>query len=359
MTTKYFKYLFGTAGDRASVPNPTQLDGTVSYQSGFPVGYQLDYSDPASLNIPRDQFNQILYDVTLAVQQVQQNGFPEFITTAMNGGTAYGYSINACVYQPADGNNYTSLINSNTDVPPSVNWRLITFASGIPAGAAMDYDGVSLPAGWVWRNGNTVGNASSNATGRANADTADLFAVLWALPSTTVQLYSSAGAPITRGGSAASDFAANRAIATLDTRERVTIGLGTMGGTSDPLRITTGGSGISGTVLGAAGGVETVSLTSNQNGVHTHSAATASAGSHNHLNGNGDNGSIPFVYGSTSTDCPGFADSGTSSGGAAQVQGYTNFAGVHTHTVTVDNAGLGDAHQNVQPTIICNKIIKL
>lgn len=377
MSTKYFIYPFGVSGTRASVPNGAQMDGTVSYEEGFPVGYQLDYSDPASLNVPRDQFNQALYDVTLAIKQIQEHGFPEFITSAMNGGSPFGYDINACVYQPADGNNYCSLISSNTDVPPSINWRLVTFATGIPAAVGMEYWGTSLPSGWLWQNGLTIGNASSNATARANADTADLFAVLWALPSTTFQLYTSGGSPTTRGVSAAADFAANRAIALPDTRERVVAGAGTMGGTSDPGRITTGGAGFSGTVVGANGGLETVQLTANQNGTHTHTGSTSVSGTHGHTGITlpmiavpGQGGKYPIndkltvardTQGTSANigvnnPFPGTVESTIYSTDPATVAS-TNSA--HSHSMSLNNSGLGSAHQNTQPTIICNKIIKL
>lgn len=58
----------------------------------------------------------------------------------------------------------------------------------------------------------TVGNASSGATARANADTLALFTVLWALDPADVAIYDSTGAPTARGASAAADFAALKRI---------------------------------------------------------------------------------------------------------------------------------------------------
>jgi microcystin-dependent protein len=40
-------------------------------------------------------------------------------------------------------------------------------------------------------------------------------------------------------------------------------------------------------------------------------------------------------------------------------QGGTSTVAAHTHAMTTSNSGLGTAHLNVQPTIICNYIIKL
>ena len=86
----------------------------------------------------------------------------------------------------------------------------------IPAGlVCMTYRAIA-PAGWVLLPQNNdilgphIGNATSGATIRANADCADLFAALWAHPAT--QLYSSGGATLGKGGSAAEDFANNRAL---------------------------------------------------------------------------------------------------------------------------------------------------
>ncbi len=123
MTVKYFKYPFGVAGDLAAIPNPTQLSGVVSYQSGFPIDYQLIDTDPSSLDIPRNQFNQLMFDTTSAIQQIQQNGFPIHITAAMNDGAAYAYDKNSYV-RATDNNVYYSLIDGNVDVPPTANWQL-------------------------------------------------------------------------------------------------------------------------------------------------------------------------------------------------------------------------------------------
>jgi len=62
-------------------------------------------------------------------------------------------------------------------------------------------------AGWVLMLDNTIGNAASGATGRANADTLDLFTLLW-------DNVLDAWAPVSggRGASAAADFAADKTI---------------------------------------------------------------------------------------------------------------------------------------------------
>ena len=81
-----------------------------------------------------------------------------------------------------------------------------------PPGIVKHYLGGAAPAGWVVRNGGTIGNAVSGATERANADTAALFAHLWAETANTGDyvIQDSSGSPTVRGGSAAIDFAANK-----------------------------------------------------------------------------------------------------------------------------------------------------
>lgn len=69
----------------------------------------------------------------------------------------------------------------------------------------------TAPTGTVTPNGGTIGSASSGATTRANADTSDLFSLLWSVTNNTdYPIQDSAGAATTRGASAAADFAANK-----------------------------------------------------------------------------------------------------------------------------------------------------
>lgn len=82
----------------------------------------------------------------------------------------------------------------------------------------------SAPTGWVKMNGGTIGNASSGAT-RANADTAALFALLWALNATDSPILTSAGAGSTRGADAATDYAANKRLTVPDFRGEFIRGL--------------------------------------------------------------------------------------------------------------------------------------
>lgn len=96
-----------------------------------------------------------------------------------------------------------------------------TSSLGVPTGAVQGFRRTSAPTGWVKENGGTIGNASSGATTRANADTADLFALLWGqFTNTVLPIQTSTGTASTRGASAAADYAANKRLPLFDSRSR-------------------------------------------------------------------------------------------------------------------------------------------
>lgn len=124
--TKFFDYPFATAGDKTTIPDLAQPDGSVSYQIGFGSDYQLIYpSDPSSKAIPRYGFNQLMYDVTGAVQQYQTYGFFEYQT-------GWAYDVAAVVrYNPGSGVLlYQSLVPGNTALPTdTTKWAIFGAAS--------------------------------------------------------------------------------------------------------------------------------------------------------------------------------------------------------------------------------------
>lgn len=357
----YIRIPFAEAGDRTAVPEASQPSGAVSYTDGFTVDYQLEQGvDPDAKDVPRQEFNQIIYATQVPIQQYQQFGFPDFITTSDNGGTPFSYSANATVRY--NGINYFSLVDFNTELPTNAAfWGVVQYASPEPAGIAKPYYGASLPAGYVWANGTTIGNASSGATGRANADTVRLFTELWnSTTNATLPLEDSSGVAVSRGISAAADYAANRRIPTPNECGRTGIGKDDMGGITASGRITVAGCGISGTTMAAAGGGQNVALTSNQNGQHAHSGTTASAGAHRHTQLT--QAQIPMKFAqSTVAFVAGLASllglSADFPSGGNNTE--TSEAGTHTHTFTTSNSGLGEAHLNVQPSIVRNVIITL
>lgn len=127
----YFDTVFANAGDVTSVPDAIQPDGSVSYGQGYGPKYATPLAS-GGLDIERAKMNQILQDITAALQQLQQHGTPPFITSTMNGGTPYSYSkYDRVLYS---GVVYQSLQNANTDTPPSAKWQVSDLSSNVPVG---------------------------------------------------------------------------------------------------------------------------------------------------------------------------------------------------------------------------------
>lgn len=172
----------------------------------------------------------------------------------------------------------------------------------LPIGSGMDFWGASAPAKWLL----CYGQAISRVT----------YAALFAVIGTT--------------------YGAGDGVTTFnlpDKRGRATAGKDNMGGTSAN-RLT---SPINGDNLGAAGGTESVTLTITEMPLHGHAVrrnplaqGTAETNS---------SGGFPTVLNSSTTDA---AYTGTPSNTAGQQIGGT---------------GGGQAHNNVQPTIVANYII--
>jgi len=115
---------------------------------------------------------------------------------------------------------------------------LIDSADGWYTGDFKDSARVSNHGPWLLCDDKTIGDASSNATSRANADTQDLFTLLWTVAADAdVPIYTSAGARSTRGASAAADWAAHKAISVVDWRGLVAKATPNGGGnTTNPTR---------------------------------------------------------------------------------------------------------------------------
>lgn len=122
MNQHYFDVPFAFSGDVTAIPDPLQSGGSVSMTEGWNYNYQRDLAtDPAALPIDRSTMNWLLLQITTALQQLQQNSTPEFITAAQNGSVAFPYPVQAEVLWSASGSapftrfvNISGVTNSNT-----------------------------------------------------------------------------------------------------------------------------------------------------------------------------------------------------------------------------------------------------
>jgi len=177
--------------------------------------------------------------------------------------------------------------------------------------------------GWVMCNDGTIGNAASGGTTRANADTVNLFTLLWDNVA-DAQAAVSGG----RGANAAADYAANKTIA-------LTKMLGRAFGSAGA------GAGLTSRVLGLATGTET----------HTLTAAESGLPSHVHREQGNLNGSP------VGAESPG-GSSGTAINSLDIIEVIDVFPGVALNTQATGGSS-GSAHNNMQPTAFVNAMIKL
>lgn len=148
---KFFRLPFATTGDKTAVPDAVDSNGNVSYSQGYGFDYQRQKTDPAAKNIERDKMNQIFFDITTALAEIQSQGAPDFITPALNGGVAYSYAIGAIVRY--SGAVYISLSAANTALPTdAAKWALLTTPPGQIIAVAQN----TAPAGYLKANGALV-----------------------------------------------------------------------------------------------------------------------------------------------------------------------------------------------------------
>ena len=112
MTLKYFAKPFANGGDKTAVPDNAQPDGSVSYDTGWTYDYERNPDptiDPLTKDIPRDQSNQLAYDITSNLKFIQDFTAPEW--SSLRG----GYPRNARVALASVV--YISTVDANTSTP--------------------------------------------------------------------------------------------------------------------------------------------------------------------------------------------------------------------------------------------------
>ena len=193
---------------------------------------------------------------------------------------------------------------AGTDVATVSQLASSASATSVPLGAVIDYWGAVPPTGFLF----PVGQAISRAT------YSDLFALI---------------------GTAAGAGDGSTTFNLPDYRGRVGAGKDNMGGTAAN-RVTSAGAGIDGSTLGTSGGEQTHVLTTPEMPSHSHTV-TDPGHSHTTLG-------VPF---------------GAPSGVSGALAAGSDTTGVSTTGITIANTGGGGAHNNVQPTIIVNKIMRV
>jgi microcystin-dependent protein len=308
---KYHNDIAGslTTGGSSTAYTITSRQGLTSLTDGFQIAFQAHAANGASATLQVDS------TAAKALRIASGTALPEGVF-ALGG-------VYRAVYDSGDDCYYVHGYFSEI---------------AVPTGTMQDYLGTTAPSGFVLASGRTIGDASSSATERANADTSSLFTLLWDAYDNSILAVSGG-----RGASAAADFAAHKSIALPDLRGRVRAGKDDMGG-SAASRLTGGGNGVDGSILGGSGGAQTHTLTTSQTPSHAHTGTTSTGGAHTH-----------------SYTKPEYApaNSGSGWGVLGSSSGTTGESGSHSHTFTTNSSGSDGAHNNTQPTWITNVIIKL
>jgi microcystin-dependent protein len=296
--------------------------------------------------------------------------------TALADGYAVGTGANQLVQRDSSGN-----------YPAGDGSALTNLNSALPIGTTIEWDGIALPAGFLWTDGAavsrstyglllaaltaaatvTISNASPgvithNAHGRVAGDKvsfettgglpaglsvgANYFVSATGLTTNTYQISASQGGASVNTSSAGSGTQTERfcphgcgdgstTFNVPDKRTSISIGKDSFGGGSAAGRVTIGGSGVYANALGSRGGAETVTLTTAQMPVHNHAVNDPG---HAHTVGTGD---------------------GNSGGSGADGNVSSSFqTGSAVTGITVNNTGGGGPHPNIPPVYVVNKCIR-
>lgn len=301
------------------------------------------------------------------------------------------------MFYVADGNIKIRLANkAGVTVIAADNLLVIGPSTGGGGGAGVDPTtviatgdikarfGTGPLGGFVRCNGETIGNAVSGSTERANADCQALFEYLW---STTV-LGVFSGVTPNRGATANADWLANKRIATPDLRGRTIAGMDDMGTTAAG-RLTATGFGVAATVLGNFGGLESAAISKANfptgagtgtlpatglgwSGSWTQGATTATSSFSGNPTGDlfGDNNDWARSLGSTGATSGGVSVATPGTSGSIRIPSFTPTGAVSTSVVmagavsgtisgTVSLGGSGTPLKTTTPTMVLTFYIKL
>jgi microcystin-dependent protein len=190
------------------IPQSSQIGvqaGAASLTDGFPPVTFLPVGAGGTPPFGQD-FNGILNQITLW-NQWQQAGGPVKYDSAFSASVG-GYPQGATIASATFGYVWLSLVDNNSTNPDAggANWQQVSLI-GFTTGDVKATLKTTADPGWVMLNDGSIGSAGSGATTRANADTQALYVLIW-------NNVSNSYAPVVggRGASAATDFAANKAM---------------------------------------------------------------------------------------------------------------------------------------------------
>lgn len=198
-------------------------------------------------------------------------------------------------------------------------------------GMVIPFVGATALDGWLFLNGETLGDVASGAD-QESITYQGLFELFW-------DSMSDAQAPVStgRGASANADWLAGKTLTMPDARGRMILGTG-----NAPT--------LTNRVNGVGGGEEAHILAESELAVHGHAMTGASVdagGGHTHTIDVNDTGTSGSFVGHSSQNL--VTNRPTSSNGS------------HSHGISgsIDDAGNGDAHENMPPFLALNMIVKV
>jgi len=249
---------------------------------------------------------------TVNVNALGSKNIVDLEGNALSGGEILSGGIYDLVY---DGTNFILLGSLIYNSGNASNGQILTAdglgratwetAGSVPSGIVSPYAGATAPSGWLLCYGQTIGNTGSGAD-LEDAGYETLFDIV-------KSAYGNSGSEI---------FANGDIVNLPDLRGRVIAGQDGMGGFSAN-RLTNQSGGLNGDTLGATGGSETHALTVSEMPAHSHNV---------------------FAYHDTTNGGSNIRNTASTQ---SQISESTSVAGGNT------------PHNNIQPTIILNYIIKI
>jgi hypothetical protein len=329
-----------------SIPSGSQI-GTqncaASLNDGFPP---LTFVPAAAGGCPPfgQDFNGILKQITQWSQWYQAGG-PIFYDSAFASSAANGYP-NGAIIQSAivPGDFWMSTADNNTTNPDAGGANWVPAPGQFQTGMVIGFPSATILTGFVSANGLTLGNASSNATGRANADTQFLFAFIWNNCSNTqCPIYMSGGGASSRGANAAADYAANKAIAVYNMNGTGITGSDSQNGSSSTLLsgvpIVSGNSTTPGSIVGE----NLHSLIAAENGPHTHASFLTDPG---HTHGFSANNAAAYLANEPTQSGGGYTGSSAATASIGIAAATTGI------TLTNASSGSGTGHNTVSRSVL-------